>query len=729
VTALERLATDAIASAQARRHAPGATYRLQFHAQFTLQDALALVPYFEALGITHLYASPLLAARPGSTHGYDIIDHDRLNPEIGTEADLAALASALHDRGMGLILDVVPNHMCVSGDNAWWADVLEHGPASPFAGYFDIAWYDSPRGAMHGRLLLPVLGEPYGQVLEAGQLQPRFERGGFVVRYWDAVFPLDPRTYAQILSPALDVLRTTAEPDSHDIIELRSILTAIRHLPPREEADLVSLAEGRTECGVIKRRLAELASKSSRAARAINEAVTQLAGVPDDPASFAALDALLESQAYRLSFWRVASDEINYRRFFDVNELAALSTEREDVFRAVHRKWLGWVADGRADGLRIDHPDGLFDPKQYLDRLQTHYLLAVAARLLAAEPEKYEGVTFPRDEGELLELFSLPSPLAGEGGGAKQDCEAGAADQTGEGALSNTELGVTTSARVGSPLTRLEDSPPSPARGEGKGTVRPFRFLICWFAAYLVFFSAAATKLPNYVLPLYPAIAILTARFLTRWRSGALALPKWMMPSAIAALVLTAVATTGGLLVAGAAVKLLPAGSRVFPGAEWWAVLGIVPLAAAVVMARAIRANDRARFVRTMALGSVAFTALLAAFPPLAIDTQKAPRELVRASGVADPSRDIRLAHFDWFQPSVVFYAQREVAEVKSAELAALFLAVPTPGYLFIPAKTWEQHVETKVWVPTRVVARHHDFYRNCEVLVVTNDVTAVAGR
>ena len=451
MTSLDRLAADALAAARARRRTPGATYRLQFHAGFTLRDALALVPYFHALGVTHLYASPLLTARAGSLHGYDITDHDRLNPEIGTETDLTALAAALHERDMGLILDVVPNHMCVSGENAWWADVLEHGPASPFAGHFDIAWYDSPRTAMHGRLLLPVLGDPYGQVLEAGQLRPEFEYGRFVVRYWEAAFPLDPRTYAQILAPALEALRTAAGADAPDVIELTSVLTAIRHLPPRDEADPVRLAEGRAECGVIKRRLSELAGRSPAASSAIGDAVAKLAGTPGDPASFAALDNLLEAQAYRLSFWRVASDEINYRRFFDVNDLAALSTEREDVFRAVHRKWLGWVADGRADGLRIDHPDGLFDPKQYLDRLQSHYLLAVAERLLAEKPHEYEGVTLTRDEGELLSLFSSPSPLAGEGGES-----------------SSRVRGDTLALRSRAPSPVGESPPPSSARGEGK---------------------------------------------------------------------------------------------------------------------------------------------------------------------------------------------------------------------------------------------------------------------
>lgn len=263
----------------------------------------------------------------------------------------------------------------------------------------------------------------------------------------------------------------------------------------------------------------------------------------------------------------------------------------------------------------------------------------------------------------------------------------------------------------------------------GPENMRAFRFLICWFAAYLVFFSAAATKLPNYVLPVYPAIAILTARFLVRWQAGDLTLPRWLLPTSVAGLVLTGVAVAGGLLVVGDAVHVLPANSRVFPGAARWALIGIIPLVAAAGMALALRTDDRARFVRAMAIGAVAFVALAAAFPPLAVDAQKAPRELVRVSGVSDPTRDLRLAHFDWFQPSVVFYAQREVVEMKSPDMVVSFFSVPTPGYLFIPTKTWEQFFEAKVTVPTRIVARHYDFYRNCEILVVTNDVTATAGR
>jgi (1->4)-alpha-D-glucan 1-alpha-D-glucosylmutase len=342
---------------------PGATYRLQFHAGFTLRDALALVPYLHDLGITHLYASPLLKARPGSSHGYDVIDHSQLNPEVGTEDDLAALAAALRERGMGMILDAVPNHMCVAGDNAWWQDVLEHGPSSPFADYFDIAWFDSPRPGMTGRLLLPVLGEPYGQVLETGQLTLTFD-GAFRVRYGDATWPIDPRTFGLVLAPAVEDARTRLGDENADAVELQSILNAVRHLPPRIEPDAARVAGGRIECAAIKRRLAELLDRFPLAFACVSTAAEERSRSAD------ALDELLEAQAYRLCFWRVASDEINYRRFFDVNELAALSTEREDVFRAVHKKWLVWCAEGLVQGLRIDHPDGLFDPKSYLARLR-----------------------------------------------------------------------------------------------------------------------------------------------------------------------------------------------------------------------------------------------------------------------------------------------------------------------------------------------------------------------
>ena len=371
---------------------PGATYRVQFHAGFTLRDALARVPYLDSLGITHLYASPILKARPGSMHGYDVIDHGAINPEVGTEADLAALAAALRERGMRMILDTVPNHMCVADGNAWWWDVLEHGQSSPYAAYFDIAWEDSPRPQMHGRLLLPQLGDQYGTVLESGELVPAFEPGGFVIRRHDTRLPIDPRTYRLILGPAVEAAKAKFGAEHPASLELASILTLDRQLPTRDEADPARVSVGRTRCGAIRDGLVELPKRFPEAGEAISLALEGLAGKPGNPASFAELDELLEAQVYRLAFWRVASDEINYRRFFDVNELAALSTEREEVFEAVHATWFRWLAAGYADGLRIDHPDGLFDPKEYLDRLrQAHSTYVVVEKILG------DGEALPED--------------------------------------------------------------------------------------------------------------------------------------------------------------------------------------------------------------------------------------------------------------------------------------------------------------------------------------------
>src|SRR3954468_10238077 len=369
----EQLLTRTLQDIAARRRLPGATYRLQFHAGFTFRAAAGLAPYLRDLGVTHCYASPYLKARPGSQHGYDIIDHRVLNPEIGTDEDYAAFVDALRQHGLGQILDTVPNHMGVVGnDNPWWNDVLENGPASPYAGYFDITWYASPRPELHGKVLLPVLGEPYGKVLESGQIKLEYAAGAFAVSYFDHRWPVAPRSYGLIQGRHLDELEKRLGKDDPALVEAQSILTAMKHLPLRSETDPARVAERQREKEVIKRRLAALTQDSAAVRDLLAETVAQFNGTVGDPRSFDRLDELLDDQAYRLCYWRVASDEINYRRFFDVNELAAVSTEREDVFRAVHRKLLAWLAAGLADGLRIDHPDGLFDPKQYLQRLQSH---------------------------------------------------------------------------------------------------------------------------------------------------------------------------------------------------------------------------------------------------------------------------------------------------------------------------------------------------------------------
>jgi 4-amino-4-deoxy-L-arabinose transferase-like glycosyltransferase len=270
---------------------------------------------------------------------------------------------------------------------------------------------------------------------------------------------------------------------------------------------------------------------------------------------------------------------------------------------------------------------------------------------------------------------------------------------------------------------RLTPSPPGFAGEEGGGeggtSVRAARFLVAWFVAYLVVFSAAATKLPNYIFPLYPALAILTARFLIGWRDGTLWVPAWVMGVGTAATALVGVVTLAGLLYA----------NRLFPGIGPWAALGVVPLAAAVVMARALRRGERGRVVQAAAIAAIVFVGLLVAFPPAVVDQQKAPRELVQASGAADRTRDLRLGAFEWFQPSVVYYTGREVKVLESPAAVAAFLEVPTPAYLFVPEPVWSASLCGSVNVPYRVAARHHDFLEKCDILVITNEARDVARR
>ena len=256
---------------------------------------------------------------------------------------------------------------------------------------------------------------------------------------------------------------------------------------------------------------------------------------------------------------------------------------------------------------------------------------------------------------------------------------------------------------------------------EVDGSTRAHRFLLCWFAAYLVFFSLVSTKLPNYILPLYPALAILTARFLVRWREGDLLLPRWLMLAAVAVVGLIAIVVGAGLLVAAGEIPVLPSSARVFPALAKWSILGLVPLAGAGLTGWFLLRQDRHGFVMAMATTAVVFVGLVAAFPPHDFDHYKAPQALVRDSGVSDPTRDLRLAACDWFQPSVVFYARREVAKLHGPDQAAAFLAIPTPGYLFVPEPVWNQWVKDKVEVPWKEAARHYDFLKNCDVLVITN--------
>ncbi len=406
VDEIDTLLAQTVEEITARRRFPEATYRLQFHAGFTFRDALRIVPYLHDLGVTHCYASPYLKARPGSQHGYDITDHSQLNPEIGSAEDYDAWVAALHEHGMGQILDMVPNHMGILGnENPWWNDVLENGPSSPQAVFFDISWYSSPRQELWGRVLLPVLGAPYGQALEAGEIRLACEAGAFTVHYFEHRFPLDPHSYGLILGHRLGELEEALGAGSPALLEYQSILTAVKHLPLRSETAPARMAERHREKEVIKRRMAALAQESAAVRAHLGRALADFNGKPGDRHSFDLLDGLLNEQAYRLSFWRVASDEINYRRFFDVNELAALSMERAEVFTAAHALVLRLLAQEKVNGLRIDHPDGLYDPKQYLERLQRHYALVCARAVFESRPE-YRGRDWEEVEKPLLEAIA-----------------------------------------------------------------------------------------------------------------------------------------------------------------------------------------------------------------------------------------------------------------------------------------------------------------------------------
>jgi len=346
---------------------PVATYRLQFNRDFRFTDAAALVPYLHRLGVSHVYASPCFKARAGSPHGYDIVDHNALNPEIGDSAGFSACSEALQAHGMGQILDIVPNHMAVGGDdNSWWLSVLEHGEASPFAAFFDIDWRPV-NPVFHNRVLLPFLADHYGTVLEQGDLRLGFDaaEGAFAVRYHEHLFPVDPRTYPRILALGGDTWIEQGDLDSKLKRELRALVDNCRELPRRGGLSRARRRQRLQEAIDCKRRLAALCRLNPELNRFIRRNLNYLNGTPGFPSSFDMLHLLLERQAYRLAYWRVAADDINYRRFFDINALAGIRMENSEVFEATHRLVFRLLSSGRIDGLRIDHPDGLSDPRGY----------------------------------------------------------------------------------------------------------------------------------------------------------------------------------------------------------------------------------------------------------------------------------------------------------------------------------------------------------------------------
>lgn len=358
---------------------PTCTYRLQFNRWFTFAQAREIVAYLHELGVSDVYASPYFQASPDSLHGYDITDHNKLNPAIGSRADYDAWIAQLHAHGMGHVLDFVPNHVGIADSrNEWWMDVLENGPSSRYAPYFDIDW--EPRiSHLRDKVLLPILSDQYGCVLERGEFQVRFEEGTFYLLYGERRLPIAPGTYRYILDVALKNLAEYRDEDFY--AEVQSILTALEYLPKRNEPDPKRIAEREREKEIIKRRLERRCAEAPEVQRAIERALLQINGKRGDPRSFDKLDELLNAQSYRLAFWRVAAEEINYRRFFDVNDLAAIRVELPKVFDAVHGLVFELVSTGAVTGLRIDHPDGLYLPREYFVKLQQRSAKALGTAL------------------------------------------------------------------------------------------------------------------------------------------------------------------------------------------------------------------------------------------------------------------------------------------------------------------------------------------------------------
>ena len=355
---------------QRPRDVPGSTYRLQLHQGFPFAAARDVTGYLGRLGIGAVYSSPYFTAAPGSTHGYDVCNHNEINPELGGAAAHAGFTAALEALGLGHVVDFVPNHMGIGNtSNAWWKDVLENGPSSPAAQFFDIDW-TPVKAELHAKLLLPILGDQYGKVLERGELQLVFHDGLLVLRYFDHELPINPRQAPRVYRRAIEPLTTALGADNPQLHEFLSIISSLENMPAYTARDPERVLERQREKEVARTRLTRLVAEAPAIAGQIAVAVTDVNGEPGRPETFDSLHDLLEAQAYRLSYWRTASDEINYRRFFDVNTLVGLRVEEPEVFAATHRLLGELIRNGSVTALRIDHPDGLFDPARYFEMLQ-----------------------------------------------------------------------------------------------------------------------------------------------------------------------------------------------------------------------------------------------------------------------------------------------------------------------------------------------------------------------
>lgn len=363
-----------------------ATYRLQLTNKFRFADAEAIIPYLRSLGISHIYSSPIFEARPGSLSGYDTCDFSRISPELGGEEGFHSLVNALHHQGMGLIIDFVPNHMSAHPQwNRWWRSVLANGPSSSVSEYFDVDW-NPVNSNLHGKVLLAILGGQYGDVLESGELRIAYHDGEFCLLYADYNLPLNPRQMKVLLRHRWQEMARSSGIDDATRQEFESILFHLDHIPGYQQAGLMARADRERETAVATHRLTQVMQQSPALRQHLEDVIAEYNGVPGQPESFDLLHELLEQQPYRLSYWRTAMQEINYRRFFDINDLIGLRMEYEPLFRAAHAKLIELAETGAIDGVRLDHIDGLLDPQLYL--LQLRAATAKSARPLYLVVEK-----------------------------------------------------------------------------------------------------------------------------------------------------------------------------------------------------------------------------------------------------------------------------------------------------------------------------------------------------
>lgn len=381
---------------------PNSTYRLQLNKNFGFEKAKSIIPHLKKLGISHVYSSPLLSPVKGSLHGYDIVNYNKINQEAGTFEEFESFVDELHNNGLGLILDIVPNHMGIGKENKWWMDVLENGQSSQYAHYFDIDW-NPLKKELKGKVLIPLLGDHYGNVLADGQINFSFdsEKGKISTNYYEHEFPLNPSTYPIILEHRIEVLKTRLGNTNKDFQEYLSIITVFKNLPLHTNTDYEKITERIREKNIAFKRLASLCFVNEVIKGFIEENLIDFKCFADNEVSIERVHNLLEAQPYRLAFWRVSADEINYRRFFDINDLAATCVENPDVFTATHSFILNLIENKKIDGLRIDHPDGLLEPTKFYKKLQ----FEISKRL---------GIEFNQNEDDLLSSDKLPFYIVAE---------------------------------------------------------------------------------------------------------------------------------------------------------------------------------------------------------------------------------------------------------------------------------------------------------------------------